>query len=206
MNFFSAESRWKRAGLMGVLLLALAVPAAVLVGRKANADPIWLPAGTGVAVRLQDTLSSQGSAAGQEFTAVLDEPIMVNEKAVAPKGATVYGQVVAARRSGRLRTPAALSLRLTALEVNGKPQAIDTNVVGGRGRSHKKRNLAWIGGGSAVGAAIGAIASGGTGAAIGAGAGAGAGTLTAFLTGKKDIVYPAETRLVFRLSNPAMVQ
>lgn len=205
MNLF-ASARHSKFLLIGALLIALAVPVALLVGRTAIADPIPIPAGTRIAVRLQETVSSKGSASGQEFTAVLDEPIVVNEKMVAPRGAAAYGRVATARPSGRLRTPAALYLRLTAIEMNGKLQPVATNLVGRSGPSHKKRNLAWIGGGGGVGAAIGAIAAGGTGAAIGAGAGAGAGTLTAFFTGKKNIVYPVETRLLFRLSNPAVVQ
>ncbi len=44
---------------------------------------------------------------------------------------------------------------------------------------------------------IGALAGGGKGAAIGAAAGAGAGTAGAAATGKKDIEFPAETKLAF---------
>jgi len=45
-----------------------------------------------------------------------------------------------------------------------------------------------------AGAAIGGAAGGGKGAAIGALVGAGAGTARAYLTGKREIVLPAETR------------
>ena len=74
------------------------------------------------------------------------------------------------------------------------------------GKSHKKRDIVAIGGGSALGALIGGIAGGGKGAAIGAGAGAGAGTAGAALTGKKEISLPAESRLIFRLSRAATVR
>jgi hypothetical protein len=52
---------------------------------------------------------------------------------------------------------------------------------------------------------IGALAGGGKGAAIGAAAGAGAGTAGAAATGKKDIVFPAETRLVFTTRAPISI-
>ena len=65
--------------------------------------------------------------------------------------------------------------------------------LGGKG----KRDAGFIGGGAAGGAIIGALAGGGKGAGIGAGAGAGAGTAGAAATGKKDIEFPAETRLAF---------
>jgi len=74
------------------------------------------------------------------------------------------------------------------------------------GKSHKKRDIVAIGGGSALGALIGGIAGGGKGAAIGAGAGAGAGTVGAAATGKKEISLPAESHLTFRLSRSVTVQ
>jgi len=56
-----------------------------------------------------------------------------------------------------------------------------------------------------LGAAIGALAGGGSGALIGAGAGAAAGLGGAALTGKKDIVVPAETMLSFVLRDDVVV-
>ena len=158
-----------------------------------------IPAGTAIKVRLQQTLSSKDAKSGQEFTAVLAEPLVANGKTVAPKGATVRGTVAKAVASGRLSTPAELWLRLTSLEVGGKSYNLVTSSAGGKGQSHKKRNTEAIGGTAAAGAIIGAIAGGGKGAAIGAGAGAAAGTAGAAATGKKDIEYPVETPLTFRL-------
>jgi hypothetical protein len=76
---------------------------------------------------------------------------------------------------------------------------IDTSTVSRSGGSHKKRNLALIGGGAGAGAIIGGIAGGGKGSAIGALAGAGAGTAGAYATGEKDVSFPAESKLTFRL-------
>jgi hypothetical protein len=160
---------------------------------------VTVPAGTPIKVRLQNTINSGTAKSGEGFTAVLDEPLAVEGKTVAPKGANVKGIVSKAVSSGRLSTPAELYLRLTSIEINGKSQTIQTGSVGRKGESHKKRDTIGIGGGSAVGAIIGGIAGGGKGAAIGAGAGAAAGTAGAAATGKKDIEYRVETRLTFSL-------
>jgi hypothetical protein len=66
-----------------------------------------------------------------------------------------------------------------------------------KGESHTKSNVTKIGGGTAVGALIGAIAGGGKGAAIGAGVGAAAGTGVAAGTGKKPASVEPETVLAW---------
>lgn len=194
MTKFRNERAFSRMAVACAVLLAVALPAAAQT---------TLPAGTPVHVRLQQTVSSDRSTAGQQFTAVVSEPVVANGKVVVPKGASAVGKVTTARPSGRLKTPAALYLRLTALNVNGKRVPIRSSAVGRTEKSHKKRNLVAIGGGSGLGAAIGGLAGGGKGALIGAGAGAGAGTAGAYATGKKDISYPVETPLTFRLAQAA---
>ncbi|HXZ27026.1 MAG TPA: hypothetical protein VEG08_03395, partial [Terriglobales bacterium] len=69
-----------------------------------------------------------------------------------------------------------------------------------------KRTAAFIGGGAAAGAIIGALAGGGKGAAIGAAAGGGAGTAGAAFTGNKDITFPAESALSFSLLQPVEIK
>jgi hypothetical protein len=185
-----------RKGLSALLIVAVLAWTAVAVAAT-------LPAGTSVKVRLQNSVSSAKAKSGESFEAVLDEALVVNGKTVAPKGATVKGTVAKAVPSGRLKTPAELYLRLKSIEVGGKAYTIRTASVGRKEGSHTKRNTTAIGGGAAAGAIIGAIAGGGKGAAIGAGAGAAAGTAGAAMTGKKDVEYPVETRLTFKLTAPA---
>jgi hypothetical protein len=104
--------------------------------------------------------------------------------------------------SGRFKGHALMSLSLDSFDLNGRRHEIKTTHVGRESRGHKKRNWAFIGGGSGVGTAIGALAGGPAGALIGAGAGAGAGTAGAAITGKKNIRLPVETPLVFSLRAP----
>ena len=167
---------------------------------------VTVPAGTELAVVLDQSLSSNGSHAGDEFDATLSDPVLVDGKTVIPKDARVKGRVVEAQASGRLQTPAQLSVTLTSIEIGGAPHELETAPITFRGKSHKTRDIEIIGGGSALGAIIGAVAGGGKGAAIGAGAGAGAGTATAAMTGKKDIVLPAEAHLSFKLNQPVTLK
>lgn len=169
-------------------------------------DPITIPSGTPVTVRLQSSVSSATASAGDRFDAVLDAPIVINGRTVAQSGAPVVGRVVTARRSGRLQDPGVIQLALSSISVEGKQVAVSSSSVIARGASHKKRNWAMIGGGAGGGALIGGLMGGGKGALIGSAVGAGAGTGTAYATGKKDVGFGAERRLTFRLTQPIVLK
>jgi hypothetical protein len=165
-----------------------------------------IPAGTRVRVRLAQTLDTKYSRTGASFGATLADPIVLGNRVVVPRGTRFTGSVLESKRSGRFRGRARLEITLRTFRLNGVTYhlatAPDTRVSG----SHKKRNLGLMGGGSAVGAGIGALAAGGTGALIGAGAGAAAGTTTAFFTGRKNVTLPVETPMVFRMRSSVAVR
>src|SRR2546422_3361093 len=168
--------------------------------------PAAIPAGTPITIRLQSSVSSAASHAGDSFEAVLDEPIIVQGQTVAPRGTTVTGKVVGAKASGRLQDPGYLRLTLTEISVNGKSMPMQTSSIFVKGGSHEKRNLEMIGGGAGAGALIGGLAGGGKGALIGTAVGAAGGTGVAYATGKKDVGFAAERRLTFRLTQPLPVR
>jgi hypothetical protein len=165
-----------------------------------------LPEGTVISVRLQNTLSSASAHAGDTFDAVLDDPLVVDGRTIAARGAAVRGRVTAARSSGRLHNSGYLRITLTSVEIEGKAVPVQTSSVFAAGGSHKNRDLALIGGGAGAGTLIGALAGGGKGALIGGLVGAGAGTGTAYATGKKDVSFAVERRLSFRLTQAASFQ
>ena len=177
-----------------------------LISKLEGPQPVTIPAGTEIHVILGNTINSGTSQSGDSFDGTISEPIVVGGKVVVPRDARAKGTVVEARSSGRLSKPALLSVALTSVQAGGSSVDVNTHPVTLEGKSHKKRDIVAIGGGSALGALIGGLAGGGKGAAIGAGAGAGAGTAGAALTGKKEISLPAESHLIFRLSLPVTVK
>jgi hypothetical protein len=165
-----------------------------------------IPAHTRIRVRLAQTLDTRFTRPGGAFAATLDEEIVVGDRVVVPKGTPFRGAVVASKRSGRLRGRALLEITLRSFRLDGVTYHLATAPDSRVSGSHKKRNLALMGGGPAAGAGIGALAGGGAGALIGAGVGAAAGTTTAFVTGRKNVKLPVETPMVFALRSSVTVR
>jgi len=168
-------------------------------------QPLVVPAGTTLTVRLGESVGSKISSPGQSFSATLVSPITVDGNTVIPAGAAARGTVVDAKPLGRFKGGAILEVRLNSVTVNGAEQRIKTSAVTRTLKGKGKRTAVMAGGGTALGAIIGGLAGGGKGAAIGAAAGAGAGTGGAAFTGNKEIVLPAESALSFRLTSPLEV-
>jgi hypothetical protein len=187
--------RQSRRYLPFILLLALTLPALGETPSSTSKKSIVIPAGTRIAVRINENLSSETAQEGDTFTGVLAEPIDVNGETVFPQGADVAGTITAAHKSGRLSDPGVLELTLNSITSGSRTLHPNAEPYSIKGESHTKSNVTKIGGGAAAGAIIGAIAGGGKGAAIGAGVGAAAGTGIAAATGKKDAKVESEAVL-----------
>ena len=168
----------------------------------ANGKPLAVPTNTAIYVRLQQQLSSATAQEGQNFSAVLDEPLIVDGQTLAQNGAAVTGTVVAVRESGHLNHSGYLRITLTSIVLNGKTVPLQTNSMFVSGSSYKKRNLAFIGGGAGGGTLLGALVGGGKGAVVGSGMGETAGTSAAYASGKNEVGFMAERQLGFRLTQP----
>jgi len=169
---------------------------AMLLPAVAEAEGTIAP-GTRITVVTDQSISSKTAKIGETVAGSVAHDVISEGKVVIPKGSPVKLTVSSVQASGRLSTPAKLYLRLRAVTVGGKTYTIATSSAGRSLGGKGKRDAGFIGGGAAGGAIIGALAGGGKGAAIGAAAGAGAGTAGAAATGKKDIEFPAETKLAF---------
>jgi len=64
---------------------------------------LTVPAGTILLIRINEYLSSDHSRIGDQFTAVLENPIVVNGWVVARRGQVLVGQVKEARKAGRVK-------------------------------------------------------------------------------------------------------
>jgi hypothetical protein len=165
-----------------------------------------IPAGTRVSVRLAQTLDTRYNRQGTLFSATLAEPILVGGSVVVPRGTPFEGMIVESKNSGRFKGRAVLELTLRSFRMHGTTYRVATVPAARMSGNHRKRNLAFMGGGPAAGAGIGALAAGGAGALIGAGAGAAVGTTTAFITGKKTVKLPVETLMTFSLRSGVPLQ
>ena len=168
-------------------------------------QPVTVPSGTQVSIRLTDQLDSEKSQVGDVFHGSISSPITIEGKTVVPTSADVEGRVVEVKSAGRFAGQSDLVIELTRLHMNGKSYSIQTDRWSKQGNGRGKATAAKVGGGAAVGAILGGIFGGGKGAAIGAAAGAGAGTGVSAATKGQQIILKPETVLSFQLQNSISV-
>ncbi len=145
-----------------------------------------IPKGIALHVRLDEAVNTRRNRAGDQFHASLAEPLVLNGKMLLPRGTPITGHVTESQASGRLEGRAELALTLDSFRLEGKDYRVRTGSIDRVSASHKKRNIALIGGGSGLGAVIGAIA----------------GTAGAAATGKREVGLAAESLLTFSLQAP----
>jgi len=168
-----------------------------------------VPVGTNLKVRLNETLSSKESRAGDKFTATAIDPVRFNE-------ATVHGHIRSIVKSGKVQGRTTMNLTFDSIDLPGDPpkqgvlHGYVTRVYGasaktdeeggvqseGRGNQTLKRS----GIGAAAGAIIGGIAGGGKGAGIGLilGGAGGAGSLA--IKGSKELKLESGTEVLVRVT------
>jgi len=181
---------------------APAAGTAAAAPEKPKPQPVVVPAGTTLTVKVAQALSSKTSQAGETFTATLAQPVTVGGKTAIPSGVDATGTVLNAKAKGKIKGEGELSLALNSITIHGKSYSIKTGALDSTVKGKGKRTAATTGGGAAGGALIGGIAGGGKGAGIGALVGAGAGLVGGALTGNKQVEIPAESALSFTLTEP----
>jgi hypothetical protein len=168
---------------------------------------VKIPAGTTLAIRINQHISVKTTTAGDRFDGEIVDPVVGdNGRVIVPKGTPVGGIVDASHKRGHFKGASILQLRLTSMTLNGTSYPLETSSLTRSKKGKGKRSAAFIGGGTGLGMLIGGLATGGTGLLIGGLAGAGAGTAAAGLTGNGDIDIPSESIVHFKLADTLQVQ
>ena len=168
-------------------------------------------------LRMNQTLNSRISRAGDRFQATVVTPVYASGVEVVPAGSIVEGRVISASpartrgREGQLAvqfdsvvvpdgTRHQLDGALTELQDSRAGKVDAENEVSGN--SSDKRNVAYVGGGTVGGAVLGGAIGGGKGAGIGAIIGAGAGVAGVMLTKGNEAEVRSGTELGMVTNRP----
>jgi cytoskeletal protein RodZ len=117
-------------------------------------DTVILPEGTPLAVRTNSALSTESQEAGQSFSAVLDQPVLLDGREIAAKGADVQGKIVEADKGAQVKGVASMTVELNALRMGGQLIYISTNSVTQSPGAAKGKDAVKTGTGAGVGAAV----------------------------------------------------
>jgi hypothetical protein len=197
----------------------LAVFTALIVLAALASAQTSLPTGTAVKMKLENTLTTFSSKAGDAFQARVTEAVVVNGKTVIPIGATIEGRVTKTSEPRRIAGKPTIAifpehlvlpngerfmLNATLVDTNAR-RGTDVNTEGQfKGDGHDGKDLTEIGMGTGGGMLIGGLAGGGKGLLIGGVIGAGA-TVTHWLSKHRSATLPAGTELVMELSRPMVM-
>jgi len=169
-----------------------------------------VPAGTRVAVVLENGISTRSAKAGDSLYFQTAFPVTQNNQVVIPVGSYLRGSLLESKRPGRVKGHGEFRMRLESLilpngytvDLLAAPRSADT---GGRettdsegkvtGEGGKGKDVGTVATTTATGAGIGAIAGGGKGAGIGAGIGGLVGLGAILLTRGPEAQLPRGTTL-----------
>jgi hypothetical protein len=182
-----------------------APPPGVAGGQRAGLD-VTVPAGAVLRVRINRGLDSQHIQPGTAFDGTVLTDVVADGAVAIPRGATVLGTVVDAKKAGAFKGEGELGLQITSVTLGGNIYPVSTEVWQREGRDKAVGTVNNTVGMGALGAIIGAVAGGGEGAAIGAGVGGAAGLAGSAATPRGQIIIPPESVLTFRTAQPAAVK
>lgn len=178
--------------------------------RAASNQNITVPAGTRVAVVLENGVSTGSAKAGDSLYFRSSFPITQNNRIVIPVGSYLRGELIETKRPGRIKGRGEFRMRLNTLifpngytvDLTAVPRSADS---GGKetmdpegkvtGPGGKGKDAGTVAATTVTGAGIGAIAAGAKGAGIGAGVGGLLGLGAVLLTRGPDAELPRGSAL-----------
>jgi len=188
----------------------VASPPPAAPARTGSAEKVRIPAGTRVAVVLENGISTRGAKAGDSVYFHTSFPITQNNRVVIPVGSYLRGELIESKRPGKIKGRGEFRMRLDTLifpngytvDLNATPRSADSGgketmdsegkVTGAGGKGKDAQTVAET---TATGAGIGAIAGSAKGLGIGAGIGALAGLGAVLLTRGPEAELPRGSTL-----------
>ena len=216
------KSKWAMARVI-VCITVLTVCVIVISSRRVAAqDPqrssapaaagqLVVPSGTRLPLVLHNALTTRNAKPGDPLYLETVFPVVINDRILIPAGTYVQGELLEAKRPGKIKGQGQMRIRLTSMILpNGYAvdfHAIPTNAgTGGnestdeegkiKGDTDKATDVGTVVKTTGMGAGIGAIAGRSAGGAgIGAGAGAAVGLATILLSRGPELELPRGTTL-----------
>ncbi|HLZ90668.1 MAG TPA: hypothetical protein VKQ28_03050 [Candidatus Acidoferrum sp.] len=186
------------------------VPLPAVQRRADSTEKITVPAGTRLAVVLENGISTRSAKAGDSLYFRTSFPVTQNNHVIVPVGSYLRGELLESKRPGRVKGLGEFRMRLNTLifpngytvDLNAAPRSADTGgnetmdsegkVTGDSGKGKDATTVATT---TVTGAGIGAIAAGAKGAGIGAGIGGLAGLAATLLTRGPEAQLPRGSAL-----------
>lgn len=178
---------------------------------KAPPTSLTVPSGTKLPLVLHNSITTRNAQPGDPVYLETLFPIVINNKILIPAGSYVQGEIITAKRPGKVKGVGELNIRLTTMILpNGYTvsfNAIPNNAgTGGnesvdkegkiKGDTDKGTDAGTIIKGTAIGAGIGGVATRSAGGAgIGAAVGAATGIAAVLLTRGPELELPRGTTL-----------
>jgi hypothetical protein len=189
---------------------AAVAPVVKPLPKVSSGEIVTVPAGTRIAVILENGISTGTTKAGDSVYFRTTFPITQNNHVVIPVGSYLRGELTESKRPGRIKGRGEFRMRLNTLilpngytvDLTAVPRSADS---GGKettdsegkitGPGGKGKDVGTIASTTVTGAGIGAIARGAQGAGVGAGAGALVGLAAILLTRGPDAQLPRGSAL-----------
>ncbi len=163
-------------------------------------EPVVVPSGTMVRVRINEGMDSKNTAPGTVFDGIVINDVVAGNAVAIPRGTAVQGRVVDAQNAGSLKGKGELALQLTQITLGGQTYPIVSDAWSHQGADKTGQTVGNAVGLGAFGALIGAVAGGGPGALLGAGLGGAAGVGVSAASRRGEATVPAEAILTFHLA------
>lgn len=177
-----------------------------------------VPAGTRLPLILQNAVSTRNAHPGDPVYLETVYPIVLHERILIPAGSYVQGEILEAKRPGRVKGRGEIRIRLNSMVLPDGYQvdfnAVPANAEGGgnestdregkiKGDTDKAADVGTVVKTTGVGAGIGAIAArSAKGAGIGAGVGAAVGLATVLFSRGPELELPRGSTLEAVLNRP----